>query len=732
MPKIFKQSGVTLILFLVFLVLGLSAFVLSKLKKPTDWMLENQAQTAKVLRQAKEALIGFAMTYAETHPGQPQGYLPCPDHDGDGSASTCGDQGHSVIGRFPWKTMGLPPLRDGSGECLWYAVSGTYKNNFKQVLTSNDDGLFIVRNTNEYMITGDGVVSEDDLPLDIDTEVHQTIAIIFAPGKPLIRQDGKNQTRATTDDTECGDGALPDDYLDDYELNGTTYDNAKGTGTLLPDSSIAANFWVTNDPDQTSKFISAPLTYGTYNGKVNTGEVIFNDTLMLITPKDYAPVYKRMDFWVAERVTQCLRNYSKPFRDNYFATHRDIIGDAENPAIGTYRKSYNPRIWIDKYVAVMEAKYRADFHKEHIDEHPMPEPTTIEIDKLKKEARENAIDIDSQYPWATLVNNWAIPVNDPSYTDDVGERFGRIPQNMSNISNADMMQNWASTRHEDEFCKTISDWETNTRYDCFNETFVGLDRCEWGWWTKWKEMVFYAVDDDYVPNQIEPTTHLWVKAIKTKEDNGDWVDWVAWLKEPFGGDPDSDDENKFYDIIPSDVKQVEMNSSDVQSGKRKTFAKIILENGTLTLKFAKTETPSSSNTLQLGNSNQGFEDAQFVVLVAGMRLHLNKNSSDPAYPEYPQMRDDDIQKGRVKNYLEGRAKPLDPVTDNDPNDPEPDIIEMLRQIDGGGNIPVDGESDTIPSGDEIFIKKPIEPNYFNDVSCIMDKYDDTYDCRIPR
>ena len=687
MPKIFKQSGITLILFLVLLVLGLSAFVLSKIKNRTDWMLENQAQTARVLRQAKEALIGFAATYAETHPGQPQGYLPCPDHDGDGSASTCGTKGHSVIGRFPWKTMGLPPLRDGSGECLWYAVSGTYKDNPKQPLTSNADGLFIVKNTNEDMITGGKIISKDDLlDTSIDTAIDQAIAVIFAPGKPL-----KNQTRATTN-TECGDGTSPDNYLDDYELNGTTYDNAKGTGTLSSNGH-SANFWVTTTPTQTSEFISAPLTYGTHNGKVNTGEVIFNDTLMLITPKDYAPVYKRMDFWVAERVTQCLINYGRLNRNNFFQNHEDVIGNWKTPGYGTYRIKSAHKIMINTYVEIMKAKFRADFHKEHRDEDPMPEPTQAKIDEVGDEAKKNAIDIDSQYPWATLVKNH------PDYPDDAGQRFGRIPT--SHTGNGDMMLNWASTTYNGEVC--------------FNED-SGLNDNEWGWWKKWKEMVFYVVDDDLVPNQADPTTHLWIKAINTQKDNGDWVDWVAWLEKPFGGESDSDD----YDGLD------EITSSDVQQNKEDTFAKINTSNKWELV----TMVPLLPSTiLQLGNFNQGFEDAQFVVLVAGRQLHLNKNSSDPAYPKYQQMRENDTQRTKVKNYLEGRAKPFDPAIDNDPNDPNPD--EMLRQIDGGGNLPVDGESDTIPSGDEIFIKKPIEPNYFNDVSCIY-KSDDTYDCKIPR
>ena len=104
-------------------------------------MAQARAQkTAIALAQAKEALIAYAATYKDTHddPGSSSytvpGYLPCPDlgppaSRRPGCAGSCGSSLVSVMGRLPWKTLGLDALKDGSGECLWYAVSGTYKNN---------------------------------------------------------------------------------------------------------------------------------------------------------------------------------------------------------------------------------------------------------------------------------------------------------------------------------------------------------------------------------------------------------------------------------------------------------------------------------------------------------------------------------------------------------------------------------------------------------------------------
>jgi hypothetical protein len=83
------------------------------------------------LNKAKEALIGFAATYRDSpaHAGSPVfGYLPCPATDGGGIAGTCGALNVTLVRPLPWNTIGMPPLRDSSGECLWYAVSGTFKD----------------------------------------------------------------------------------------------------------------------------------------------------------------------------------------------------------------------------------------------------------------------------------------------------------------------------------------------------------------------------------------------------------------------------------------------------------------------------------------------------------------------------------------------------------------------------------------------------------------------------
>ncbi len=261
------KSGTALIIFLTTLVLGVTSILLFNLNQ-SRFQIKRQKQTASVLAQAKEALLGFALTYAETHPKQPQGYLPCPDNKGDGTANPpCSIKKSSVIGRLPWKTLGLPPLRDGSGECLWYAVSGTFKDNPKQIISNTTEGLFSVINTNNEIIAD------------------KVIAIIFAPGLMI-----NEQVRTATNATECGSELINDpvNHVENFLDNGLNINNATGNGHFSFVPSGKSGFFATTSPPHTATFIKAPLTR-------KNNEVIFNDTLMLITSKDFAPVYERMN-----------------------------------------------------------------------------------------------------------------------------------------------------------------------------------------------------------------------------------------------------------------------------------------------------------------------------------------------------------------------------------------------------------------------------------------------------
>src|SRR5215470_15938884 len=154
--------------------------------------LQRDEATQAALKQAKEALIG----YAALRPTRP-GALPCPDLDDNGIAggnhpdygnnselfpggihggTNCDTPGKR-IGRLPWRTLGLPDLRDSSGERLWYAMSDNFRN-IGTPINSDTPG--------QLTVTGIAPASN-------------VIAIIFAPGATLAGQDrsaGANANRA--------------------------------------------------------------------------------------------------------------------------------------------------------------------------------------------------------------------------------------------------------------------------------------------------------------------------------------------------------------------------------------------------------------------------------------------------------------------------------------------------------------------------------------------------------
>jgi hypothetical protein len=84
------------------------------------------AHNARLLADAKAALVAWvaanALEAAEANPGR----LPCPQAWGDVGSANEGRAAASCakpIGWLPWRTLGLPVVLDASGRQLWYVVS---------------------------------------------------------------------------------------------------------------------------------------------------------------------------------------------------------------------------------------------------------------------------------------------------------------------------------------------------------------------------------------------------------------------------------------------------------------------------------------------------------------------------------------------------------------------------------------------------------------------------------
>lgn len=170
-----QQSGAALMVMLAVLVLGAAWWAVTALSNTANRSALETQHNARVLGQAKTALLGYlahrALITAENHPGR----LPCPEapawqnnHDGtnyiaDDDGITAGSCTLPAVGRLPWRTLGIDKLVDATGEPLWYVVSPGWAFAFPgatPVINSNTAG---------------------QLGLDGQT----VVALIIAPGRPI-------------------------------------------------------------------------------------------------------------------------------------------------------------------------------------------------------------------------------------------------------------------------------------------------------------------------------------------------------------------------------------------------------------------------------------------------------------------------------------------------------------------------------------------------------------------
>jgi len=114
-----KQRGFTLIELAIVLVIV--TILIGGLAMPLSAQIQARriAETKKTLEEAREAIIGYAMTN-QTISGTPRPYLPCPDRDGDGIEDRSGGTCIQNAGWLPWATLGAGS-QDAWGNRLHYA-----------------------------------------------------------------------------------------------------------------------------------------------------------------------------------------------------------------------------------------------------------------------------------------------------------------------------------------------------------------------------------------------------------------------------------------------------------------------------------------------------------------------------------------------------------------------------------------------------------------------------------
>lgn len=143
-----------------------------------------QRESLRSLHKARLALLSYALI-EDNVPGT----LPCPSPTLDGKGTmNCGTTISPAFGRLPWHQLGMMHGTDGAGECLWYGVSGPFKN---------------VGSTNQRSAINEVNPSQlGQLNLSDGTTNTLLAAIVLAPGRPLHTQIGQ---RANLGDG-CSDG----------------------------------------------------------------------------------------------------------------------------------------------------------------------------------------------------------------------------------------------------------------------------------------------------------------------------------------------------------------------------------------------------------------------------------------------------------------------------------------------------------------------------------------------
>jgi len=176
-----KQRGAAMIIMMLIVMLGLIALFTYRMDRKGP-ELDADRKTALALAQAKEALLGRAASNSDA------GSLPCANTDNTGVANTIPIGGGKVtcvtrFGWFPWKTIGIGNIVDGSASYLWYMLASGYidKGTYSPPPYATPLTVTVITVTVDPVSLSEAVVNTATLT--------NIAAVIIAPGVPLSGQD---------------------------------------------------------------------------------------------------------------------------------------------------------------------------------------------------------------------------------------------------------------------------------------------------------------------------------------------------------------------------------------------------------------------------------------------------------------------------------------------------------------------------------------------------------------
>jgi len=238
---------------------------------------ERFQHNARVLREAKQALLQYAYSYPDFNNEGP-GRLPCPDDDDNGLTGPLSLPLCTSVGRLPWAEPDLNfyDAKDASDERLWYAVSDAFYNLGGGPVVNSDSMGTITIQDQSGSIMYDGTASG-------------IAAIVIAPGPSIARDDNNDgvyeyqQVRTTAPQRND-----PKNYLDRFnDFRNDLFFNSQ------------------SDTDDDG-FILGPVREDDPNSPAyNT--IVLNDQAILITAEEIIAVAEKATL---QAYQNALRNYS--------------------------------------------------------------------------------------------------------------------------------------------------------------------------------------------------------------------------------------------------------------------------------------------------------------------------------------------------------------------------------------------------------------------------------------
>jgi hypothetical protein len=186
-----SQNGFAIYAAVLTLLLGVVTVALTYYRAPPQTLGATERE-ADVFAQTRTALIGHAVRQgvfqcsdaadtaacnAEFSASRRLGEFPCPDTDDDGIEDVNGAVCTALIGRVPWRTVGIPRPVDRAGETLWYAVSANWVRNSGAINSATPGDLTV--------LSADGSTAA------------VAMAVILSPGGVLPGQTRPGNTAAS-------------------------------------------------------------------------------------------------------------------------------------------------------------------------------------------------------------------------------------------------------------------------------------------------------------------------------------------------------------------------------------------------------------------------------------------------------------------------------------------------------------------------------------------------------